>query len=45
MVLHKRLWLGRSAMSEYNHINLGDESKGCNSQRKDGITLEVCIYN
>lgn len=32
-------------MKKYNHINLGDESKGCNYQRKDGITLEVCIYN
>lgn len=32
-------------MKKYSHINLGDESKGCNYQRKDGITLEVCIYN
>lgn len=32
-------------MSKYKHVNLGDESVGCNYQRKDGITLEVCVYN
>lgn len=32
-------------MSKYKHLNLGDESSGCNYQRKDGITLEVCVYN
>lgn len=32
-------------MKKYKHITLGDESSGCNYQRKEGITLEVCIYN
>ena len=32
-------------MKKYKHVTLGDESTGCNYQRKDGITLEVCIYN
>lgn len=32
-------------MKKYKHVTLGDESSGCNYQRKDGITLEVCIYN
>jgi len=32
-------------MNKYNHISLGDNSKGCNYQREDKITLEVCIHN
>lgn len=32
-------------MKKYKHVTLGDESTGCNYQRKEGITLEVCIYN
>lgn len=32
-------------MKKYNHVTLGDESSGCNYQREEGITLEVCVYN
>lgn len=32
-------------MKKYNLIQLGDESSGCNYQREEGITLEVCVYN
>ena len=32
-------------MNKYKHLSLGDNSKGCNYQREDKITLEVCIYN
>lgn len=32
-------------MKKYNHISLGDESSGCNYQREEGVTLEVCVYN
>lgn len=32
-------------MNKYNHLTLGDNSKGCNYQRKDNLTLEVCVYN
>lgn len=32
-------------MNKYKHLTLGDNSKGCNYQRKDKLTLEVCIYN
>jgi len=32
-------------MNKYKHLQLGDNSKGCNYQREDKITLEVCIYN
>lgn len=32
-------------MKKYNHIGLGDESSGCNYQREEGVTLEVCVYN
>ena len=32
-------------MKKYHHITLGDESSGCNYQREEGVTLEVCVYN
>ena len=32
-------------MKKYNHITLGDESSGCNYQREEGVTIEVCVYN
>ena len=32
-------------MNKYEHVSLGDNSKGCNYQREDKITLEVCIHN
>jgi len=32
-------------MNKYEHVSLGDNSKGCNYQREDKVTLEVCIHN
>lgn len=32
-------------MNKYKHISLGDNSKGCNYQREDKLTLEVCVHN
>lgn len=32
-------------MNKYKHVSLGDNSKGCNYQREDKVTLEVCVHN